>query len=238
MLNKDKFFNAIKLKKVLVIGDLMIDAYDFCFSAASRPSPEKEGTKVYLASQTVRVLGGAGNVAANLANLGVQTTLVGLCGDDGNSLDVKRMCADLGITSKIILDKSRVTTVKTRIYIDDNYHLRRDIEDSHKANADISSKIFSIVDSLISDIDAVIISDYNKGFFTEFNSQELIKKFNKYNIPIIVDFKPSNSHFFKGSTLMAPNLSEATAIIQEFSGNDPEVSIKELHSFLVAKSVW
>lgn len=237
MIIKNKFIKKINLKKVLVIGDLMIDAYDFCYSSSSRPSPEKSGTKVYLASKSTKVLGGAGNVAANLASLGVQTSLVGLCGDDGNSVDLKKMCSDAGINAEIIIDQSRVTTLKTRIYIDDNYHMRKDIESSKEVGIDISYEILSTVDNLISDIDAVILSDYNKGFFTQPNTQELIKKANKFNLPIIVDFKPSNSHFFRGSTLMAPNLSEAISILPEFSINDPGVCIQKLHSLLGSQSV-
>jgi D-beta-D-heptose 7-phosphate kinase/D-beta-D-heptose 1-phosphate adenosyltransferase len=236
MKNPHNCFNDLKKKKVLVIGDIMVDAYDFCYSSASRPSPEKEGTKVYLASKTTQVLGGAGNVAANLASLGVQTTLIGLCGDDGRSIDVKKMCSDIGIMPQLIIDESRVTTLKTRIYIDDNYHMRRDIENRHKVSEQISRKVIDIVDDVVSHFDAVILSDYDKGLFTEKNAPKLIRKCNN-NLPVIVDFKPSNSHYFKGATVVSPNLSEASTLIPKFSVINSQIYIKKLYELLGAENV-
>ena len=73
----------------MVVGDVMMDAYDFCYTQHSRPSPERENTRVYTAHRVEKVLGGAGNVAANLASLGVDTTLISICGNDGNYFEIK-----------------------------------------------------------------------------------------------------------------------------------------------------
>ena len=70
--------------KVMVVGDVMLDIYDFCYSSSSRPSPEKPGKRVYTAARSIKTLGGAGNVAANLATLGATTSLMGIGGGDGH----------------------------------------------------------------------------------------------------------------------------------------------------------
>lgn len=72
--------------KILVVGDIMIDVYDFCYTKHSRPSPELPDKRVYTAHRSQKMLGGAGNVAANLASLGVETSMLSICGDDGNAV--------------------------------------------------------------------------------------------------------------------------------------------------------
>lgn len=236
MTAKDIFKN-IEKKRILVVGDVMIDAYDFCYSEHSRPSPEKTNTRVYTAHRVERVLGGAGNVAANLASLGVNTSLISLCGNDGNYFEIKRLCEEQGIDHILVGDETRPTTIKTRLYIDDEYHLRRDDEKIHKVDSETALTIRDAFSRNLDHVDAVILSDYNKGIFTEEDSQSLINLCRERNIPVVVDFKPANSSYFRNATVVAPNLVEAKAILPDFSVENPMAGLQSLHDQLGAENV-
>jgi len=232
-----EIFQNIDLKKILVVGDVMLDAYDFCYTEQSRPSPEKPNTRVYTAHRVQKVLGGAGNVAANLASLGVQTHLISLCGNDGNYFEIKRLCDEAGIGHVLVRDETRPTPVKTRLYIDDEYHLRRDDEKVHKVDRETALTIRDAFSRELDHVDAVILSDYNKGIFTEDDSQCLINMCREQNIPVIVDFKPSNRCYFRNATVVAPNLVEACNLFPGFSVEDPLPGLKALHDMLGADNV-
>ena len=237
MTEVDQFLKGLDNKRVLVIGDVMVDAFDYCYSSKSRPSPEMPGKRVYTASKTKKVLGGAGNVAANLANLGVKTILIGLSGDDAARIDILKISKKLNIKALITKDSSRKTTVKIRTYIDDMYILRKDHESIQKINGDISGEILQNISSVANDVDAVILSDYNKGIFTEKIASFIIDKFNDMKIPVIVDFKPPNYKLFKNATLVAPNLNEAVQLLPKFTVTEAENHIKELYRILDAKNI-
>lgn len=223
--------------RILVVGDIMMDVYDFCYTAHSRPSPEMPDKRVYTAHCSEKVLGGAGNVAANLASLGVETSLLSLCGDDGNYFEIKRLCDVAKIEHTLIRDESRATTVKTRLYIDDEYHLRRDDENTHKVDHETSLTIRDAFCRQLGHVNAVVLSDYNKGIFTEDDSQALINLCNERKIPVIVDFKPANRVYFRNATVVAPNLIETRALIPDFSVKNLLSGLKELHDLLGAENV-
>jgi len=226
-----------KGKQILVVGDVLLDAYDFCYSAHSRPSPERPDRSVYTARRTEKILGGAGNVAANLASLGAHTTLISLCGNDGNYFVVKHLCDEQGIEHTLIRDETRPTPVKTRLYIDDEYHLRRDDEKIHKVDRETALTIRDAFARKLDHVDAVIMSDYNKGVFTEDDSQDLINLCRKQHIPVVVDFKPENQYYFRNATVVAPNLIEAKLIFPDFSERNPLPGMKALHDQLGAENV-
>lgn len=223
--------------RILVAGDIMIDVYDFCYTAHSRPSPELPDKKVYTAHRSAKMLGGAGNVAANLASLGVATSLLSICGDDGNALEARRLCEASGIRHLLLTDASRPTTIKTRLYIDDHYLLRRDDELAHKVSAEQSGEISRTFAQVLDHVDAVILSDYNKGFFTSENAQTMIALCRSRSIPVVVDLKPANAAIFAGATVVAPNLKEARQISAGFDPAREEASLKAIHGILGAEQV-
>ncbi len=223
--------------RVLVVGDAVLDAYDFCYTDHSRPSPERADKRVYTAHRLERMLGGAGNVAANLASLKVETTLLSICGDDGNALEVRRQCDAAGISHHLIEDASRPTPVKTRLYIDDQYMLRRDDELVHNISDELSSEITSTFNRLLDSVDAVILSDYNKGLFTAENAQAMIALCRERAIPVVVDLKPPNAAIFSGATVIAPNLKEAREILPSFDPAQKEDSLKEIRDVLSAEKI-
>ncbi len=226
-----------KTRKILVVGDVVLDAYDFCYTKHSRPSPESPDKRVYTAHRLERMLGGAGNVAANLASLQVNTVLLSICGDDGNALEIRRICDAGGIQHCLIEDASRATPIKTRLYIDDHYLLRRDDEQRHKISAKISEQILSEFRQILDSVDAVVLSDYNKGLFTAENAQAMIALCCEQSIPVIVDLKPPNASIFSGATVVSPNLKEAREISEGFDPYQKESSLKKIHDILNSENV-
>jgi D-beta-D-heptose 7-phosphate kinase/D-beta-D-heptose 1-phosphate adenosyltransferase len=224
-------------KKVLIVGDVMLDVYEFCYSSSSRPSPERPGTFVYTSHRVEKTLGGAGNVAANLTALGMDAGLISLCGNDGNYFELKQLADQARIDHVFVRDETRPTTIKTRLYIDDQYHLRRDDEKTHKINRETALTIRDAFGRHLDQVDAVILSDYNKGLFTEEDSQCLINLCRERDIPVVVDFKPANQRYFRNATVVAPNLVEARAIVPEFDVENPLPGLQVLHDQLGAENV-
>jgi len=237
MISTQEVLNCAKGSRILVAGDVMLDVYDFCYAADSRPSPEFPDRRVYTAHRLDKMLGGAGNVAANLASLKVETSLLSICGDDGNALEIRRICEATGIQHCLIKDGSRPTSVKTRLYIDDHYLLRRDDEQAHKISAELSEKVFCEFERILDQVDAVILSDYNKGFFIEENARAMIALCRARSIPVIVDLKPPNAGIFSGATVAAPNLKEACEISEGFDPDQAESSLAAVHDVLGAENV-
>ncbi len=237
MISVEKILKSAQKNSILVVGDVVLDSYDFCYTEQSRPSPERPDKRVYTAHRIERMLGGAGNVAANLASLKVFTSLLSICGDDGNALEVRRLCDASGITHTLIEDASRPTTIKTRLYIDDHYLLRRDDELFHKISSEMSADIRRQFENILDQVNAVILSDYNKGFFTQENAQAFIALCRERSIPVVVDLKPPNAAFFSGATIAAPNLKEAREIVKEFDPYQKENSMRALDAALSAESV-
>jgi rfaE bifunctional protein kinase chain/domain len=232
-----KILERARNSRILVAGDIMIDVYDFCYTAQSRPSPELPDKKVYTAHRSAKVLGGAGNVAANLASLGVKTSLLSICGDDGNALEARRLCESSGIGHTLIADSSRPTTIKTRLYIDDHYLLRRDDELAHKVTPVQTEQIVCAFTRILDHVDAVILSDYNKGFFIRETAQAMIGLCRERSIPVVVDLKPANASLFSGAAVIAPNLKEAREICPGFDPYQKESSLKLIHDVLSAEKV-
>jgi rfaE bifunctional protein kinase chain/domain len=206
---------------VLVLGDVMLDIYEFCNTETSKPiSSEKPGKRAYRAVESIKTLGGAGNVAANLAALGVNTTLIAITGQGGNASMLEELAEDAGITSRLIADPSRPTTTKIRLYIDDEYLLRRDYEENHKVKGDTAAAIGQAFLAAFDGCDAVILSDYDKGFFTHEIAQDVIRICGDKGVPIVVDFKPHNREMFAGADIIAPNETEAEQLHPGFSQNE------------------
>lgn len=225
---------------VVVLGDVMLDVYDFCLSEASKPiDSEKPGKRAYAAHESVRRMGGAGNVATNLAALGARTTLVGVVGNDGYRHTLGDLCAECGITHILIRDARRPTTTKTRIYIDDEYLLRKDHESGEKVDRETGVSLVNEVARALRDgAAALILSDYNKGVFTPEVAGDVLRRAAETRLPVIVDFKPPNRDLFKGAPLIVPNESEADILLPGFRATDDlEGGLRALRESLCAEMV-
>jgi rfaE bifunctional protein kinase chain/domain len=224
--------------RAIVIGDVMLDVYEYCFTAQSKLlSSEKEGKRAYRAQKAVKVLGGAGNVATNLSSLGVKTSLVGIAGNDDGYFKIRELCEKDGIRHFLVRDPSRPTTTKTRLYIDEEYVLRRDDELSHKVDGATAAALVREILHELPQSNVVILSDYNKGLFTRDLSREIMNECRTHSIPVVVDFKPVNALFFTNADVIAPNENEAIELLPGFSLDDLEKGTVELYNMLACRSV-
>jgi len=203
----NQWLNQIPNKKILVIGDSMLDIY--FFGAMDRTSPEADVPILDVESIEVK-LGGAANVAANIQSMNAGVHLFSITGDDEGSRELKNRLDELQISHNLIIDPSRKTTKKTRIYQKGIYSLRIDEESTHPISKEMEHRVSAELEKIVfnQNFDAVIFQDYNKGFFTKNNIEQLTKILNHYQIPIVVD--PKKEHFFdyKNCTLFKPNLKE------------------------------
>jgi len=195
-------------KNVLVVGDVMIDAY--MLGKVHRVSPEAPVPIVSLGKEDKR-LGGAANVALNLQALGANPILCAVVGDDQKGAELISILDEQSILSMgIVKSSNRVTTVKTRVIGNNQHLLRIDAEDTHglspQEENDFLKAVIQILDG--HSIDAIIFEDYNKGVLTEKIIAELITESKKRKIPTTVD--PKKEHFwsYRGVTLFKPNLKE------------------------------
>ncbi|MFM7180427.1 MAG: bifunctional heptose 7-phosphate kinase/heptose 1-phosphate adenyltransferase [Verrucomicrobiales bacterium] len=227
-------------RRVLVLGDVMLDIYDFCSFAESKPiDSEKPGKRAYTAHESTRTLGGAANVATNLASLGARATLVGLTGDDGYAHTVRGLCEDAGLAHDLISASSRPTTTKTRIYIDGEYLLRKDHEDARAVDSATTAGVVAAMKKHIAaGTDAVVLSDYAKGIFTEESARQVLDLCAQAGVPVVVDFKPVNRALFQGAGLLVPNETEASALLPSFrQSTDLAGSVAELRNSLGSAAV-
>ncbi len=199
---------AFKTKRVLVIGDVMIDAY--MLGKVHRVSPEAPVPIVSLESSEQR-LGGAANVALNLQSLGATPILCALVGADKEGRILRELLEAQQMPSGgIVSSENRVTTVKTRVIGNNQQLLRIDAEDTHPLNEQEEQAFLASVKQVIEtdQIDAIIFEDYNKGLLTPAVISGVIALAKEHGIPTTVD--PKKDHFlaYKGVTLFKPNLKE------------------------------
>jgi D-glycero-beta-D-manno-heptose-7-phosphate kinase len=215
---------AFKTKRILVIGDVMIDAY--MLGKVHRVSPEAPVPIVSLESQEQR-LGGAANVALNLQSLGATPILCAVVGSDKEGRQLKELLGEQNMLSTgIVSSENRVTTVKTRVIGNNQQLLRIDAEDTHPLSSDEEQLFITSVEKVLEStkIDAIIFEDYNKGLLTPKVIEGIIELAKKQEIPTTVDPKKDNFLAYKGVTLFKPNLKE----LKEGVGIDCSFQQKEL----------
>lgn len=205
----EQLLDAIAGRKVLVVGDIMIDEY--IWGDVSRMSPEAPVPIVDVQKETLR-LGGAANVANNIVSLRGEVELCGLVGDDQmgrwlvKELEKKRI-GRRGIS----LTRERPTTMKTRVIAHSQQVVRVDREMTTPMSREEESTMLSSVKSFLSDSGAVIISDYSKGVITPTLTKEVIRFANEAGVPVAVDPKIQHFPTYRGVTVLTPNLLEAAA---------------------------
>lgn len=200
------FFDQLPHLKLVVIGDVMVDAYAWGYS--DRMSPEAPVPVVQI-KRTENRAGGAANVALNLAAMGVQVTLVSLVGNDAAGRELEQLLHSEGVsTHGLVGTAERPTTIKTRIMSGNRQLLRIDeesIADASPKESDALEKAFSIA---IEGADAVIFQDYDKGVLHAGNIRSLMAICAQKGIPTAIDPKKKNFFAYQGSSLFKPNLKE------------------------------
>lgn len=206
LLNTVKQFGQQK-RHILVIGDVMLDRY--LIGKVGRISPEAPVPVVLLNEQNERA-GGAANVAANLALLGVQTHIIGCIGHDSEGESLKKRIASMGIdTSAIMTSKHRPTIAKTRILGGHQQMLRLDQESANTFNDEEDAQLLTAINTeLALKPSIVILSDYAKGLLSPAICRHIITACSTQNIPVLVDPKGRDYTKYSGATALTPNKKE------------------------------
>ncbi len=203
----DRIFADWGGHRILVLGDVMLDEY--LWGNVSRISPEAPVPVVEIIKESTK-LGGAANVALNVQSLGDEPILVGVIGDDRNSERMIGALRDAGITTEgIFADKSRRTTVKTRVIAHNQQVVRADRENTEEISEKLEGIILDFVKKKIHEIGGVIVSDYGKGVITYHLLSELIELCRRGEVFVAVD--PKETHFmnYQQVSLITPNHHEA-----------------------------
>src|ERR1700730_8526921 len=208
MFDFESFHRAMVGQTVLCVGDLMLD--EFVYGEVSRISPEAPAP-VIAARRSETNIGGAGNVARNIASLGATCIFVGLIGEDAAGADLKAALArEPRIESVLVSDNSRPTTRKVRVVSEHflTHMLRADWEITHPAAGEIEQKLIDTILPLIPRADIVLLSDYAKGVLTARVIRNVIDAARKLGKAVIVDPKSANFAIYRGATLLTPNRKE------------------------------
>ena len=195
-----------KNKSVLIVGDVMVDAY--IIGKVDRVSPEAPVPVVNIEHRDMR-LGGAANVAVNIQALQAKPILCSVIGQDLEGQDLMQLLEQNNmITSAIVRSNTRKTTTKTRVISNKHQLLRLDHEQTHDLLDEENTALIEAFKQHIDSCDVVILEDYNKGVLTEKNIPILIDIALKANKPIAVDPKKKNFLLYQKVTLFKPNLKE------------------------------
>jgi D-beta-D-heptose 7-phosphate kinase/D-beta-D-heptose 1-phosphate adenosyltransferase len=200
-----------KLSRVraLVVGDLMLDRY--LWGEVRRVSPEAPVPVVRVTGEELR-LGGAANVAHNLAALGCRVTQVGLVGEDADGARLVERLRQLGVDpSAVQRDGSRPTTVKLRVMAQQQQMLRCDWEQTRPVPPGLEGRLLSRVEAALPSHDGLIVSDYAKGLVTEGLMRGLVSLARRAGKPIVADPKGADYAKYRGATCLTPNQHEALA---------------------------
>lgn len=206
-MNYKDLFDKFNGLRILVIGDVMLDAY--VMGKVNRISPEAPVPIVSLENEDARI-GGAGNVALNLLALGAKPIICGVIGEDSSGDKLLNLFEKNGIsTDGLVKSMVRKTTVKTRVISNKQQLLRIDSESTFPLLESEEIKLNNTIQNIINQgIDGIIFEDYNKGVLTDSVIQNTIKIAKEKDIPTAVDPKKENFLSYKGVSLFKPNLKE------------------------------
>lgn len=203
-----KLLGQLNGQKILIIGDLMLDHY--LSGNVERISPEAP-VPVVLVEEESHVLGGAGNVARNIAELGGEPVLAGMSGRDDSGVKLKNLCAAAGLSTRITESANRPTTVKTRILAANQQVVRVDHEDIGSPRDEEIEILFESIADDLAECPVIILSDYGKGLVCRKFMDRLwsvLETLEKRPI-ILVDPKTVNYDLYAGVDLLTPNTKEA-----------------------------
>ncbi len=228
----NRVFEDFANKKILVIGDVMIDAY--VWGGVNRISPEAPVPVVAVQNKEFR-LGGAANVAKNILSLGATPVICSVLGDDENGRIFRSLLANQGLSQEgIITSNQRRTTVKTRIISGSQQLIRIDEEDTFSIGFNDEEALLKKVISLMEQgADAIVFEDYDKGVLTQNLISKIVDAANKKGIITTVDPKKKNFFNYKNTTLFKPNLKEIKEGLNvDLSLSDTEKFVEIVYEFL------
>ncbi|MFQ6614761.1 MAG: D-glycero-beta-D-manno-heptose-7-phosphate kinase [Fidelibacterota bacterium] len=220
-MNSQSIVNALSefsSKTILVVGDLMLDAY--IWGDALRISPEAPVPVVNVESREL-MPGGAANVARNLRGLGASVLVSGLVGEDQEGNQLIDLLTESGIRPDLIHRSAhRPTSVKTRVIARGQHVVRYDREVTDLIDDQIQRGLVRQISEHLSSVDGVILEDYNKGLFTENLILQTIRLASELGIPVYVDPKKLHFSAYQNVRLLKPNWTEFSNVIGAFSSED------------------
>ena len=191
---------------VLTLGDVMLDRFAYC--ALERISPEAP-VPVLLLKRVESMLGGVGNVARNVAALGGTAVLIGLLGEDAAGNEVRRAIdATPRVVDALVVSGARPTICKTRYIAAHQQMMRVDQEEVHGLAAGEEAALLAAIGRALPNVDAVILSDYDKGVLSPKIARFAIARAQARGIPVFVDPKTKPFRRYRGATCVTPNLAE------------------------------
>lgn len=214
-------------KKILVVGDVMLD--EFVWGDAFRISPEAPVPVVKVERRTYAA-GGAGNVAANIVSLGGQAVLGGFIGSDVQAEMLRQFLSEKKVAIEgLFVDRDRPTTTKTRILARGQQVVRVDVEERTTLSRAAEDRFVSWLEEEIPHADALVLSDYNKGLCAISLTQRVIALAREAGKPVVVDPKVKDFERYRGATVVTPNTMETVAAAGiEVDGLDALLQAAEL----------
>jgi D-beta-D-heptose 7-phosphate kinase/D-beta-D-heptose 1-phosphate adenosyltransferase len=198
-------------RAVLIVGDLMLD--HFLIGRVDRISPEAPVPVVQFDHESFR-LGGAANVAHNVAALGGSVEIAGVVGNDAEGTKLMAELRRVGIgTAAVLADRDRCTTRKLRVVTTRNQQVARiDYECDRPVDGDLEAALSAKIREAASRADVVLLSDYQKGTITEVTARTAIDAAKARGVPSLVDPKVPHIDLYAGASLLTPNHHEAEAV--------------------------
>ena len=225
-----ELMETVSGRNILVVGDVMLDEY--LWGNVHRMSPEAPVPIVAVERQT-QALGGAGNVAANLASLGSKVLLAGAVGNDLQAAQIAELLTlTPNISSYLYPCQDRPTITKTRIIAHGQQLMRADREERHPISAEAEETITSWIQGRLPGLHACVLSDYAKGTLTEKLISSVITSCKQAGIPVIVDPKGHRYSRYRGATVVTPNQAEAHLAAEM---EDEHLSLEEVADRLLGE---
>jgi len=205
----ERLLEAIRGREVLVAGDVILDR--FIWGSVDRISPEAPVPVVRVVRETVH-LGGAANVAANLAALAARPILAGIVGEDAAAASLLESARAQGVATEFVADPGRPTTTKTRVLARSQQVVRVDREADRGPSAEALDALGEILLGRLETVAAVVVSDYAKGTVDPRVLAPLLARARERGIPVLVDPKPPRLDLYQPITVMTPNQAEASSL--------------------------
>jgi D-beta-D-heptose 7-phosphate kinase/D-beta-D-heptose 1-phosphate adenosyltransferase len=216
-----RLLDGFHAARVLVVGDVMLDR--FIYGTVDRISPEAP-IPVVSVEQTSSMPGGAANVARNIASLGGRCVLLGVVGEDIEAQELSsQLTSSSSVQVRLIADKSRPTSVKTRYVANGQQVMRADREIRRPLPEEAARRLLHEFTICLVDTDIVILSDYAKGVLSDFVLRHAISAVKKTGKTVIVDPKAKNLSKYSGATILTPNRAELQLASGEECATDAEV---------------
>jgi D-beta-D-heptose 7-phosphate kinase / D-beta-D-heptose 1-phosphate adenosyltransferase len=225
MFDLEEALQLVCKQTVLCIGDVMLD--DFVYGEVTRISPEAP-TPVLAVRHNKVEIGGAGNVARNIAQLGAHCIFVGLIGDDEAGLTLTNAFAEFNglITPDLVVDTGRQTTRKVRFVSEHFYtHLMRaDWETTAPPSRQGEAAVIDYAEAALPQVGAVVLSDYGKGVLSPRVIRAVIDAARQLGKPVVVDPKAHDYSVYRGATLVTPNRKELVAAMHRSLATDADIA--------------